>query len=337
MLQPSEYKVSILVPFYNVAPYIERCARTLLEQTYHDIEYIFINDCSTDNSLYILENLLLQYPDRRRHTIIINNGENKGVASNRNIAIRKANGEFVCHVDADDWLEIDAIEQLVTKQMENDADIVYGNACMHTTSGTSIISEPDYPTKHDMLLAYSRLTPGYTMVLWRRLIRKSLYFKHNIWNIDGYNYAEDKLTISQLAYWSDRYAHLDNVIYHYNRLNETSLVAIRQHKESLHHIKQELGNIQAIEDFFHTHNETYFQETVKAKLIFIKNLMDEALNNQSKTTFRFLIQQIHHTDPAFYPVIGWKTNYKKRLYSNYYYMRFSPIVKRIIRKILKQI
>ena len=53
-------RVGILVPIYNVGKYIERCARSLFEQTYSNIEYVFVNDCSTDNSIAILENILLR-------------------------------------------------------------------------------------------------------------------------------------------------------------------------------------------------------------------------------------------------------------------------------------
>ena len=59
------YKVSILVPIYGVEKYIERCARSLFEQTYHNIEYVFVNDCTKDNSIDILLAVLAQYPNRK--------------------------------------------------------------------------------------------------------------------------------------------------------------------------------------------------------------------------------------------------------------------------------
>lgn len=58
-------KVSVIIPVYNVEKYIERCARSLLEQSLKDIEYIFVDDCSPDNSITMLENLLKEYPERQ--------------------------------------------------------------------------------------------------------------------------------------------------------------------------------------------------------------------------------------------------------------------------------
>lgn len=63
--------VSILVPIYNVEKYIERCARSLFEQTYSDIDYIFVDDFSPDNSIEILEKTLDEYPERKEHVRII--------------------------------------------------------------------------------------------------------------------------------------------------------------------------------------------------------------------------------------------------------------------------
>lgn len=329
----TDYLISILVPVYNVSKFIYQCASSLFDQTYDNIEYIFVNDCSTDDSKLILVTTLQKYPHRIANTAIINNSENKGVASSRNIALHAAHGKFICYVDADDWLEKNAIELLVQKQLETNADIVYANAWMHTPGGTTIISEPLYQTKHDMMLAYSRLTSGYRMVLWRRLIRKSLYIENDIRCIEGLNYAEDKLILSQLAYYCNSFTHLDIPIYHYNRLNEQSLVDQRKDHCTIAHLTQEIGNLQALENFFHTHNKTYFEENCRAKLRLLKELMNQSIGENNKKTFHYIVQQINNTDHTYYDTIGWKTNYKKKLYSSFLYMKYVPIVKRITKKL----
>ena len=71
--------VSVIVPVYNVAPYIERCARSLFEQTLGSLEILFINDCTPDNSVEIIERTLQEYPLRRENTRIVNLPANTGL------------------------------------------------------------------------------------------------------------------------------------------------------------------------------------------------------------------------------------------------------------------
>ena len=98
-----KYKVSVIIPIYNAATYIEKCVESLMQQTLTDVEYIFVNDASTDCSLQMLNNLLSNYPDK--HTSIINLKENKGISNARNTGLKMAKGEFITHCDSDDWVE----------------------------------------------------------------------------------------------------------------------------------------------------------------------------------------------------------------------------------------
>ena len=72
--------VSVIIPGYKVERYIERCARSLFSQTLEDIEYIFVNDCSPDRSVEILEKVLEDFPQRKTQVKIISNPENRGVS-----------------------------------------------------------------------------------------------------------------------------------------------------------------------------------------------------------------------------------------------------------------
>ena len=81
--------VSILVPIYNVENFIEKCSVSLFEQTYKNIEYVFVNDCSPDHSIEVLEKVAKNYPNRINSIKIINHDVNKGLAGARNTAILK--------------------------------------------------------------------------------------------------------------------------------------------------------------------------------------------------------------------------------------------------------
>ena len=111
--------VSILVPVYNSAPFLKQCVDSLTGQTYSDLQIVFINDGSTDDSLSIMQELARA--DRR---IEIYSQPNSGVAATRNRLLDKVRGDFVLFVDSDDWIELDTIESLMREQQSRDYDLV---------------------------------------------------------------------------------------------------------------------------------------------------------------------------------------------------------------------
>ena len=173
-----DYLVSICVPFYGMERYIERCARSIFEQSYENIEIIFVNDASEDSSVEILEKMINEYPLRRERIVILTHEFNRGLAAARNTGVGHANGEFVMHVDSDDWIERDAVERLVRRQQETGADIVSGNAIAHYNGYCQEMIEPDYADKYEMIQNVIGLTLDH--VIWRRLIRRDLYVKNDI-------------------------------------------------------------------------------------------------------------------------------------------------------------
>ncbi len=101
-------KVTVLTAVYNAEPYLPKCLDSLLGQTLRDIQIICIDDASTDGSLQVLND----YARRDSRVEIIHLDENGGQAHARNAGLQQARGEVVCMVDADDWLAVDALEQL---------------------------------------------------------------------------------------------------------------------------------------------------------------------------------------------------------------------------------
>ena len=91
--------VSVLVPVYNVEAYIARCARSILVQTYSNLEFIFVDDGCTDSSIDILKVIIDESSRYKDKCTIIHHGQNKGLAAARNTAIANCHGEFVFHVD----------------------------------------------------------------------------------------------------------------------------------------------------------------------------------------------------------------------------------------------
>mgnify|MGYP005844010407 CR=1 FL=1 len=116
--------VSIIIPIFNVEKYIAQCIKSVLTQTYHNLEILCIDDRSTDNSIATLLPFLVE--DNRIR--LIRHQHNLGLGAARNSGIKESNGEFIYFLDSDDWLQSKTIETLVKKAISERADIVIGSS-----------------------------------------------------------------------------------------------------------------------------------------------------------------------------------------------------------------
>lgn len=206
-------KVSILVPVYGVEKFIKKCACSLFEQTYGNLEYIFVNDCTKDNSIEILKDVLENYPDRKKQTRIIAHEVNRGIAAVRNTLIDHATGEYFLFVDSDDFLELNAVELLLNESLIQSADIVVGrmNIVKKNKVSVPIVSVPQAKTDYIRFLLEQRIIPSTV----GRLYTKKLWKESGIRFLEGANYGEDYAVIPRLVYYANRVVHLDASIYNY--------------------------------------------------------------------------------------------------------------------------
>ncbi len=252
--------ISVCIPFYNAERFIERCAVSLFEQTYPDIEYIFVNDCADDMSVQILNAVCVRYPGRRRDAKIINHKVNKGIAAARNTALEHCSGEFVLWIDSDDYIEKNAIELLLRTQQEHRSDIVLFNAKMHSTHKcTSLCFSPGI-AKPDLL--YGVLSRKYPPYIWLFMVKKNLYTDHNIKAVDGINNGEDYFIIPRLLYYADVVTHVNCYLYHYDNFRPDSLSG----SFSFNRTNQEWEMTLLIEKFFSDKEERYREAVNIAKL-----------------------------------------------------------------------
>lgn len=112
--------ITVIIPCYNVEKYIEKCINSIENQIYKNIEIIVVDDCSTDNTMNILRKMKEEYSNLQ----VYQNDKNKGAAYSRNFAIKKAKGEYIGFIDADDYIGENYYEELLKKAEEDDADIV---------------------------------------------------------------------------------------------------------------------------------------------------------------------------------------------------------------------
>jgi glycosyltransferase involved in cell wall biosynthesis len=239
------YKASVIVPIYKVSEYIEKCARTLLEQTLNDVQYIFVDDATPDDSMDVLNRVLEDYPNRKEDVIILHNTVNKGLAATRFVGFDVADGEYIYHCDSDDWVEPNMLEEMYEAAKKENADIVCCEGWNEGIHGRYIYRyEDDEETLENGLLAL-KMTEIYTAV-WNKLIRKSLYTQHKIRNYEGINMNEDTALTARLRYFSRKTVILHSPFYHYNRMNVGAMTACVKEDS----VKQQIQLAHLLEGFF---------------------------------------------------------------------------------------
>lgn len=206
-------KVSIIVPIYNTSQYLKNCLETLVNQTYHNIQIILVNDGSTDHSLEICK----EFADKDDRIIIVDK-KNEGLERARRSGYVYADGEWILHVDSDDYLPVRTIE-LYMKHVDEQVDIIIG-------SWYRVIDKKGFIKKKYSLKPMSIENPRFMeefyssffgnyqlpVNVWGKLYRKEILDKAAIkevklcfgedvcYNLQVFPYARKVLTISDVVY-----------------------------------------------------------------------------------------------------------------------------------------
>lgn len=326
------YKVSILVPIYGVEPYIESCARSLFSQTYPNLEYVFVDDCSPDRSVEILQNVIKDYPERKNEVKIVSHEKNRGLAAARNTALEYATGDFISHVDSDDWVEPNMIEYLVLTQLKTNADIVSCDAQIHYPTGVRCWEEPDYGSKDEMMQSILRMTMNH--VIWRRLIRLSLYKANNIHMVDGVNIGEDHYTLPRLLFYADSFARCKRVLYHYNCMNEHSYMQSTGESFNLLRYRSNISSLNILIDFFSLRSSNYLNLLYTLKSEYVYKQFFGILKAGDKDAYYELCKDWSSIDYSFLSkTADSKSSFRIGLLSpSYYYLNRIRVIFRIILK-----
>ena len=212
-------KVSVIITIYNREKYIEDCARTLFEQTLDDVEFIYIDDASADQSILILKNLLVNYPMRQSLTKIICLEKNSGRAVARQTGIDNSTGEYIIHVDSDDWVDCDMLEKLYLKAKKTNADIVGCNVT-HEYKKYQRVFRQNY--SDDMDENIRRLLNGEIFPsLCTSLTRTSLIKDNHIAFPQGLDTGEDLLFNLHLYLHAQKVIGIDDPSYHYRHTEDS--------------------------------------------------------------------------------------------------------------------
>lgn len=213
---------SVIVPVYGVEMYIRTFAETLLNQTYENLQFIFVNDGTKDSSIEILNALISERYSHLREKIMIVNKENGGLPSARKAGMEYATGDYILHVDSDDWLELSLFERLARKAEETDSDIIYFDFYKEYAKRSKLDVEREYDVRSKMSFIrglFNHKAYGY---VWNKCVKRKLY-QDNVIFFPTYGMHEDIYLMSQLIYYAGSIVHLDEPLYHYRRNNPLSI------------------------------------------------------------------------------------------------------------------
>lgn len=224
-------RISIITPVYNAAATLRRCLDSLAAQTYKEMEIVLVDDCSRDDSMAMLQ----EFAASRADVKLIHHEVNRGVANARNTGLDAATGDYVYFLDADDWLEPDALEQMARKASEG-MDIVGCEWRLAFEKSERMMSQPDFgsPLEAMQQMMYGRMRWN----LWLFMVRRELY--EGIRFVPGQDMGEDMLVMHRLFMRASRVGLVQKHLYHYAQPNLSSAFS-----EKL--ISQVSANVSALE------------------------------------------------------------------------------------------
>ena len=212
-----EPQISVIVPVYNVEKYINRCVDSILSQTFHNFELLLIDDGSEDESGKICD----EYA-KKETCIRVFHKVNEGISATREFGIQHALGTYIQFVDSDDWIDQDMLEMMYNKVLNSNADIV-GCNFIQEDKDKSIRRNVIYADKESFLRSVIANQWG---VLWKLLIKRSLFSKYDIHFPLDVNGGEDYfIVISLLLIDRLSVSFVDSYLYHYVQTNSNSFMS----------------------------------------------------------------------------------------------------------------
>jgi len=281
--------VSILVPVYNASNFIERCAHSLFQQTFDDIEYVFVNDCVTDDSIEKLQKIIEQYPHRKERIKIVHHEKNRGVSASRQTGIDNSTGSYILFVDNDDWIEPDMIETMYQKAKDEQADVVVCDFIIEKKNYSEYYSDYVSENKDDYFrdMLENKLC---NCSLWNRLIHRRFFelpdcrFNENLIIVDDY------FALVRIYYYIEKCVKIDKAFYHYNRKNPHAQTASKTNV----HFEITILFYELLEDFLKEKGifEKYADVVEQLKAQSKVNLLTQVHDKKTRKKYAYLFRDI---------------------------------------------
>lgn len=260
--------VSIIMPVFNVAPYLDASILSVLNQTYKNIEVIIVNDASTDNGLNIINMFANQ--DKRIKVIDLEFNTLGGAGIPSNIGVDAAKGKYIAYADSDDILTNDAIEKMVTLAEKTSSEIVIADFSNFNDETRKVDVSYDKDRWHNIPLEKSFSPKDYPFIFqlspvpWRKLYKKDYINKYNIYFPEGDYFFEDNPL-------------------HWFSLIDTSKISVIDYVVAYHRMGREGQTMSSgaykLSAMFN-HINSIRQKIMKKDNVFIKEFIDFAMKSR---------------------------------------------------------
>ena len=216
-------RITVAVACYNLEDRIATCLESIISQDYKDIEILVVDDCSTDGSIDVVNNLIEKHPDRDCRLIV--NETNLGLCKVRNISIDEARGDAIFFMDGDDTIEPGTISMFQRRMEETDVDVVCGSFRKVDPNGNAFIIKqfPDDTFKgYYAYASYIKMhvEAYFSMEMWNRLCRLDFLRSNNIYCATNYRKHEGSLFVYKVVLYAQSVSYLHDITYNwFNNLN----------------------------------------------------------------------------------------------------------------------
>lgn len=319
--------VSIIVPVYNADRTFVDLIQCLFKQSYDEIEYVFVDDGSTNECMAILSEMIDRFPQRKDYVRVIHHGVNKGIASSRRTGVQAAKGTYIQFADSDDMLDYDMVSYMHKLICNYHADIAvcgYSREMMtHTNEQLSgvCLMEP-YQCMKDALFG------GSNALLWNKMIRRQLFLDNELYAPEGMSIYEDLNLIYKAFFFAESVVICTNKFYHW-RVNLSS-VSHNYSKKVVSQAPMLVTSINQMESFFDK-NRITDSELVEGMIHYEKRVMIDLalygnltfLENNRSIFHRVNLNSILHSQGFIWYANLIALSFKYRLYPLLWLLRFS--------------
>lgn len=249
-------KISVIVPIYGVEKFIARCARSLFSQTMSDVEFIFIDDCTPDRSMYLLDSVIEEYSpfflDKKWTVIKDRMAINSGLPAVREKGIKLAKGVYIAHVDSDDWVEPEMLESLYYEAEKGNFNVVFGDFYKDNGSKRSIVPRFSFFDNNPHTIMKRIMMAQEYGCVWSAIYLRDLY--NNSYTIPPMNMGEDLTFNIQWLYLCNKaIGWYKKPVYHYF-YNENSISKDESPENIERKFIQLNKNVDVLNDFFRSKN-----------------------------------------------------------------------------------
>lgn len=221
-----DLKVSIIIPVYGVAAYIERCVTSVIKQTYGNIECIIVDDAAQDDSIIRCEQLIETYTGSVKFHIL-HHQHNRGLSAARNTGIDVATGDYLFFLDGDDEVTPDCIEKLIRPVLNDTTIEIVKGTPLHKSEDGSIIHSCQWLRQQENDFTSLEAVRDYhfskrMVAAWNKLIKKDFLHQHQLYFREGVLFEDTLWTFYVVKYLSHLYTIPDVTYYYYRRSDSIS-------------------------------------------------------------------------------------------------------------------